>query len=404
MTSDLKVVVIGGGILGSSAAIHLLRAGVGDVTLLERDGVAQGTSAAGAGFVDPWSLGSTDATGAEEAALADYAIDFYRELNAVRPEAPYRRRGCLWMARTERDWPSVELRLSQGPADARLVEPAEIEELTGGVVRAAGIFRGVFHPSSAQVSAERATKALAGLFAAEGGTLRERTPVSGLVVEDGRVVAVDSAAGRIEADRVVLAAGAWTNTLLADLGRGLPIAPIAVSRIVTEPLGLPGDLPLLFVKALDSGLKKSIWLREEDGRLMFGANYETPSRLTFVEDGVPERFDGVDLDGVLEVKRAAGTLTATIPALAEYETFRVKHGAPCYTEDGRAVVGALPGVENLYVMAGDNEQGVTHGPGFGRVIAETIVAGGSDLVDAEVWSPGRFESEPRSPREVAAAL
>ncbi|MBN9621452.1 MAG: FAD-binding oxidoreductase, partial [Actinobacteria bacterium] len=197
---------------------------------------------------------------------------------------------------------------------------------------------------------------------------------------------------------------AWTNAVLAELGQSLPIAPIAVSRIVTEPLRMPGDLPLLFVKALDSGLKKSIWVREEDGRLMFGANYDTPSRLTFIEDGVPERFDQVDLDGVLEVKRAAETLTTAIPALVEYKSFRIKHGAPCYTVDGRAIVGALPGVGNLYVMAGCNEQGVTHGPGFGRVIAETIAAGGSDFVDAAVWSPGRFEGEPQSPREVAAAL
>jgi glycine/D-amino acid oxidase-like deaminating enzyme len=228
--------------------------------------------------------------------------------------------------------------------------------------------------------------------------------VNGLVVEDGRIVAVDTAHGRLEADHVVIAAGAWTNTVLAELGQSLPIAPIAVSRIVTEPLGMPGDLPLLFLKALDSGLKKSMWLREEDGRLMFGANYGTPSRLTFIEDGVPERFDGIDVEGVLDVRRAAATLTAAIPALAEYKSFRVKHGAPCYTVDGRAIVGALPGVENLYVMAGCNEQGVTHGPGFGRVIAETITTGSSGFVDAEVWSPRRFDGEPRSPREVAAAL
>ncbi|MBN9622883.1 MAG: FAD-binding oxidoreductase, partial [Actinobacteria bacterium] len=222
MCRETKVVVVGGGVLGTSAAIHLLRAGVGHVTLVERDGVAQGTSGAGAGFVAPWSLGSPDECGAEEAALADYAIDFYRELNAARPEAPYRQRGCLWMAQTERDWPSVERRHTEGPADSRIVEPEEIEKLTGGVVRAAGILRGVYHPSSAQISAERATRALAALFAAEGGTLRERTPVRGLVVEDGRIAGVDTAHGRIEADRVVIAAGAWTNAVLAELGQSLP--------------------------------------------------------------------------------------------------------------------------------------------------------------------------------------
>ncbi|MEO3861094.1 FAD-binding oxidoreductase [Acrocarpospora sp. B8E8] len=404
MNSDIKAVVVGGGILGSSVALHLLRAGVKNCTLLERDRVAQATSAAGAGFIDHWAAGSSDDTGSEENALADYAIDFYRHLNAARSESPYRQRGILWMAATEQDWTYVEKRLTEGPADARAIEPVQIEAMTRGVVKASGVYRGVLRPRSAQISAERATRALGALFTAEGGHLAERTPVVKILEEGGRITGVVTPHGRIDADIVVLAAGAWTNHLLEPLGQFLQVAPLVVSRIVTEPLDLPGDLPLLFIRGHASGLPKSVWAREEDGRLLFGTVYETPARYSFADGEVPDRLDQVDLDGVLEVQRGARVLADAIPAFARYRNFRVKHGAPGFTPDGRAIVGELPGVRNLYVVAGCNEQGVTHGPGFGRVVAEQITAGKSDLADISVWRPDRFKNKLTSAREVVAAL
>jgi sarcosine oxidase, subunit beta len=404
MKTDASVVVVGGGVLGSSAAVHLLNAGLTDVTLLERDGVAQATSSAGAGFVDPWAAGSASMAGREEIALANYAIDFYRDLNRTHPDSPYRQRGCLWMAATESDWPYVERWLTEGPADARAVEPAEIEALTSGVVRADGVFRGVLRPSSAQVSAERATRALAQELVVRGGTLRERTPVERILVEAGRVRGVRTAHGTVEAAVVVVAAGAWTNAVLAPLGVSLPYAPLVVSRIVTEPLRLPDTLPLLFLKAGASGLPKSLWLREEEGRLMYGTNYDAPVRDVLLDGPVPDRFDQLDVEGVLDVQRDAAKLANAIPALGAYRNFRVKHGAPCYTTDGRAIVGPVPGIEGLHVIAGCNEQGVTHGPGFGRVLADVITTGASELADIDVWSPARFDGAPATAREVAARL
>ena len=406
MSTGARAVVVGGGVLGLSAALHLLRAGVRECTVLERDGVAQGTSAAGAGFLDTWPLGSPEGeAGAEEVALAEYGIEFYRELGALRPQAPFRQRGSVWIAATERDWPSVERRLVEGPPDARVLEPAEIEAITAGVVRADAVHRGVLRPRSAQISAEKMTRALASVFVEEGGRLAERTPATGFELDGaGRVNAVRTARGGFEADVVVLAAGAWTNALLEPLGAFVAQAPVGLSRIVTGPLGIPADLPLLLLKALDSGLGRAIWIREENGGLLFGANYEAPSRLEYVADGVPERFDQTALDGVLEVRRAVATLTDAIPALGQFDGFRVGHGAPCYTTDGRAIVGPLPGIENLHVLAGCNELGVTYGPGFGRVLAERITAGGSELADAGVWSPERFGPGLDSERAVAEAL
>lgn len=404
MRSDVKVVVIGGGIMGMSAAVHLLRSGAA-VTVLERDGVGEGTSSAGAGFVDPWAAGAPHGDGgAEEIALAEYGIEFYRSLNAQRDDSPFRQRGLIWMASEEEDWEYVEPRLTEGPPDARSMEPDEIEEMTHGFVRAAGVFRGVLRPRSSQISAERATKALGRVFVAEGGELRERTPVTDVLVEGGRVRGVCTPGGIVEADVFVVAGGAWVNAILAPIGRFLPLVPLVVSRIITEPLAVPADLPLLFLRSRASGLPRSYWLREEHGRLMFGTVSQTAARYSFVDEPVPDRLDHLDLDGVIEVQRGAVALADAIPAIARYRNMRLKHGAPMFSPDGRALVGALAGIENLHVVAGCNEQGVTNGPGFGRVVADTILHGSTSFVDASVWNPGRFGHSLASPRDVVDAI
>ncbi|MGP6170077.1 NAD(P)/FAD-dependent oxidoreductase [Microbacterium sp. A204] len=404
MKKSVNAIVVGAGVMGVSAALHLLRAGA-SVILLERDSVADGTSGAGAGFVDPWTLGAPGGEGGfEEAAIADYGIEFYRSLHDLVPESPFRQRGLIWMAATEADWSYVEPRLTRGPADARGIEPSEIEEVTRGFVKARGVFRGVLRPRSAQISAERATRAAAQVFVNEGGDLRERTPALELVVKGGRIAGVRTSDEVIEADVVVVAAGAWTNRLLEPIGESLPIAPLVVSRIVTEPLGVPSDLPLLFIRAQATGLPRSYWLREEDGRLMFGTVYPTAARYSFVDQPMPDRLDQVDLDGVLEVRRGAEALAEAIPAVAAYRNMRLKHGTPGHTPDGRALVGALPGNENLYVLAGCNEQGVTNGPGFGRVIADLVMTGSTELADASVWNPARFGDAPRTARDVVTDM
>lgn len=402
MAGGTDVVVIGGGVLGTSVGLHLLREGA-SCTILDRDGVAQGTSSAGAGFIETWAAGASAGFGAEELALEYYALDFYRELHERHPESPFRHQGCVWIAAEERDWPYIERKLTEGPEDARVVEPKEIEALTG-MVSAAGCFRGVLRPSSAQASAEKATRAIAASFEAEGGRVVERRPVRRILVEDGRAVGVETAHGPIACETVVLAAGAWTNALLAELGVFLPMVPLAVSRIVTEPLGAPDEMPLLFIRSAASGFTKSMWVRSENGALMFGTNYETPAAYAFVDREVPERFDGLDLDGVLDVQRGAAEMTNVLPALGSYRNYTVKHGVPCYTPDGRSFVGAVPGIENLHVVAGCNEAGVTHGPGFGRVLADQITRGASDLADIATWRLDRFDAPPRSAREVLALL
>ena len=92
-----------------------------------------------------------------------------------------------------------------------------------------------------------------------------------------------------------------------------------------------------------------IWLREDNGGLLWGSSYEEAPRLAFVEDDPPDRFDQLPLDGVEKVRRDGENASRAIPLLARYRSLTVAQGAPCYTPDLRGMVGPVPGIDGLYV-------------------------------------------------------
>src|SRR5579864_9458648 len=104
MADRTDVVVVGAGILGCSAAYHLRTAGIGDVLLLDRDDVAQGTTSAGAGFVGIWADGYAPAWRAEERAVECYGLDFYDQITTAGYAIGYKRNGNLWAATSQEAW------------------------------------------------------------------------------------------------------------------------------------------------------------------------------------------------------------------------------------------------------------------------------------------------------------
>ncbi len=400
MAERANAVVIGGGILGVSAAVHLAESGVGDLVLLERDGLAQGTSNAGAGFIGMWGAGYIAEWAEEELAIEEYGLRFYERLADEGFDLGFKRNGNLWATTTEESWQAHIEPLVADPhvADKRVLEPEEVEEITG-VVSAAGIVRGFLHPSGGYVSAARATLALAQRFGRLGGRIEPRRPVERIVIERGRVAAVETAHGRIETETVVVACGAWSNELLAEHGLWLSMVPLVASRIVTEPLNLPGTMPTIMIPEF-----AFIWLREEGGALLWGCDYNCFPHTAFVDTSTPERFDQLPLDGVLHTQGVGAQAAAAIPLLHRYRSMRVAHGTPCFTPDKRGLVGGVGGIDGLYAMGGCNEGGISHGPGWGRLIAELVLAGVPSNATADAFSPGRFEGEFRSGRDVLDAL
>ncbi len=163
------------------------------------------------------------------------------------------------------------------------------------------------------------------------------------------------------------------------------MVPLVQSRIVTEPLGVPPTMPTLMLQEFSF-----IWLREENGGLLWGSSYEEAPRLAFLDEAPPDRFDNLPLDGVFKVQRDGLEASTAIPVLARYRSMTVAQGAPCYTADLRGIVGPVPEIEGLYVLGGCNEAGITHGPGWGKLLAELIVDGSASLTDSDAFRLDRF--------------
>jgi glycine/D-amino acid oxidase-like deaminating enzyme len=393
-------IVAGGGILGASAAAHLLEAGVSDVLLLERDAVGQATSSAGAGFVGVWANGYLPAWKNEEVELERYGLDFYRRLAEEGYEFGYKRNGNLWAATSDEAWQTFLEPIAghEGVPERKVLSPDEVEEVTG-IIPARAVIGGVLFPNGCQVSAGQASEAVAARFARDKGRVETRRPVERIAVEKGRVTGVETQRGRVDTEIVVLAAGAWTNALLRGLGDSVPMVPLVQSRIVTEPLGVPPTMPTLMLQEFSF-----IWLREENGGLLWGSTYEEAPRLAFLDEDPPDRFDNLPLDGILKVQRDGLEAAKAIPVLARYRSLTVAQGAPCYTPDLRGMVGPVPGIEGLWVVGGCNEAGITHGPGWGKLLAELLVDGSASLTDADPFRLDRFGGRYRTGADVVSGM
>jgi glycine/D-amino acid oxidase-like deaminating enzyme len=408
MTDQCDVVVVGGGIMGVSLTLHLLEAGMTNVRLLERDGLFEGTTAAGGGFLAPWTaLSPLHGAASKSLPIERYGMDFYEGLHKAGHDIDYRRNGVLWVAASAEAWAQVqEMAWLAADPDCVVIEPDRLSEFTGGVVSGNGVHGTTFLPSGAQVYTPKLGGVLAGLIQEKGGIIDTRRPVTGIRARGGRVVGVDTPSGPVDCDTVVVAAGAWANDLLRPLDVFLPAVPQITSRIITEDIGVPETLPVLMLQGImadEPGGGTVLWVRAHHGGLLWGGMYATYPRNILVDAPVPDRLDELPTDGVLENQRVAGAATF-MPALSRRTSVRVKHGAPCYTPDDMALVGPVPGIDGLYAFGGDNELGVTHGPGLAKALADNIVHGSSDLVDLTHWRLDRFDGRFTDPNEVFQAV
>ncbi|MBE4720577.1 FAD-binding oxidoreductase [Pseudarthrobacter sp. AB1] len=399
MTDVADVVVVGGGVFGVSLAHHLHDQGA-KVRIVERDGIAQATSTCGAGFVAYWAGGwGAQAESADMVACERYGLDFYTELHEEFPVFPLRRNGSLYLATRDGGWdqgmkPIVESSLVPG---RQILDRNEAVEL-GQIVRADAVVGGVFDPDPVQVDAHGAVLAAAQRLRSRGVAIDERRPATRLIVSEGRVRGVETPYGDILAETVVLAAGMWSNQLLAPHSVWLPYAPMGALRITTEPLAIPDTMPMLLIPDASHA-----WVREKNGGLLFGCAYNGQHRSALLDVDPPDRLREMPMDGLRETQRLGAQLASVLPPLGRYQDFTYTEGAPCFTPDLLPLIGEVPEISGVYVFGGDNESGITHAPALGRALAQ-MITGHEPFVPMEQFRPDRFNGQFTTAREVAHSV
>lgn len=365
------ILVIGAGIVGASAALHLIESGARDITVIDAAEPLSGTTPAGAGFVARFGADDNRRLGAPTIPLQDYGLAFYRRMHESGAGIEFAGNGNVVLART----PTMLDALTDGilkHADAapgtRLLDADGAAEVMLGAVDPAAISGGVYMPEAIQVTTALAQREMINRLEDAGVTFHWSTPATGVRIVDGEVTGVETSNTTIDASTVVFAAGTWTQALLESIDRRLPLVPMVATRFVSEPAGLSPLMPT--VQCPELGL----WLRELHGAFSWGGGFAYRLVSALEEDGLRFGYERPVSTLLLEAQHAhQGEIAEVFPALSGLSTTETIQGVPVYTVDGGLYVGAVPGIEGLWALAGDNESGITHAPGMGKLVAQLIM-------------------------------
>ncbi|MEZ5857454.1 MAG: FAD-dependent oxidoreductase [Geminicoccaceae bacterium] len=363
LPSSAAVVVVGGGIVGCSTAYHLAAMGVGEVLLLERDKLTSGSTWHAAGLVGQLR------TNANITRLLGYSVELYDRLEAETGLATgWQRNGGLRLACNADRWTEVRRQATTAHSfglEMHLLSAKEAQALWP-LMQVDDVVGAAFLPTDGQANPSDIAQALAKGARTKGVRIVEDVAVTGFVVEQGCIRAVETDHGRVACGKLVLACGQWTRQLAARLGVNVPLVSVQHQYVITEPIaGVTPDLPTL------RDPDRLTYYKEEVGGLVMGG-YE-PNPIPWALGGVPERFAHQLLDEDWEHFEPIMELAlGRVPALAEAGIKTMINGPESFTADGNFILGEAPEVRNVFVGAGFNAFGIAAGGGAGMALAEWV--------------------------------
>ncbi|MGH2635230.1 MAG: NAD(P)/FAD-dependent oxidoreductase [Actinomycetota bacterium] len=374
MSRSADVVVVGGGVVGASAAYHLALGGAGRVLLLEReDRLAAGsTGACAGGFRCQFS---SEANIRLSLASVPMITGFTQEHGLPLDVVQH---GYLFLVRSEALWRDFfaanELQRSLG-VRADLISPEEAAALAPGIA-VEGLLGAAYGPQDGIADPSGLTQGYATLARRAGAEIELAAPVSAIRVEGDRVVGIESSDGAVDAPVVVNAAGPWAAELARTAGVELPLDPIPRHVVVTGAFAGAPSRRTLVIDAATS----FYFHREGDGVLMgMGSPNERPS------------FDTTPNDAFV-ADELLPTAVRVFPPLEEAPIEHSWVGLYEMTPDRHPIIGEAPGMSGLYLANGFSGHGFQHAPVVGKLLAELIVEGEAKTVDVSGLGLQRFAS------------
>ncbi len=383
-----RVVIVGGGVAGASVAYHLARLGERDVILLDRGELTSGSTFHSAGLV-----GQLRASVSLTRMMMD-SVELYRRLDCGWVQCGGIRLACT---------PEREQEVMRQVAWAKtfglpleLISPEEARELFPLMVTD-GVRCASYLPTDGYLDPSQLTYALVEGARQGGCRVFTHTRVTGIEVQRGRVRAVNTEWGTLEAEIVLNAAGMFAAELGRMAGVRVPLVPFAHQYLVTQPFrdrAAGEHLPTL----RDPDLL--VYFREEGAGLVMGG-YERRSAPWALDEHQLDRI-APDFNGRLleedwqRFEELARNSARRVPAMEDVKVTRLINGPEAFTPDNEFCLGETD-VRGFFVAAGFCAHGLAGAGGLGRIVAHWILAGEPDY---DVWEMDirRFGFHYRSPR------
>ncbi len=366
LPSTARAVIIGGGIIGCSTAYHMGKLGWTDTVLLERKKLTSGTTFHAAGLVGQLR------TSANITQLLGYSVELYKRLEAETGlQTGWKMNGGLRLACNEARWTEVKRQATTAKSfglEMHLLTPQEAQDLWP-LMTIDDLVGAAYLPTDGQANPSDITQSLAKGARMAGVKIFEDTPVTRVIVEDGRIRGVETPFGVVECEKVICCAGQWTRVLAGSLGVNVPLVSVEHQYMITERIeGVTPGFP-----TLRDPDRLTYW-KEDVGGLVWGG-YE-PNPKPWAVKGIPEDFHfdllTSDFDHYGQFMEDA---IARVPALATAGVKQLLNGPESFTPDGNFILGEAPELKNFYVGAGFNAFGIASGGGAGMALAEWATKG-----------------------------
>ena len=384
MKDQAQIVIIGGGIFGTSIAYHLAKAGCTDVVLVEKGELTSGTTFHSVGLVSQFR------TSPALMKVMNYTINLYNELAQGEGGSSlgWHTVGSLRLASSRDRLKALQREVSRAKAiglAADVISPAEVLKIYPELSDD-NLYGAVFVPDDGHIDPSGITYEFARLARKMGVDIYTNVRVTDIEISASREVKkVITDQGDIHTECVVNAAGQWSSRIGQMVGVNIPIVPMMNQYLTTKPIAgheLPASTPV--IRDPDN----LFYCREDVGTFLFGG-FETNPKAWSV-NGVAWSFTQELLPAEWDIFEdiMAGAMRR-IPILEEVEVIELINGPDAFTPDGFYALGPVPGLKGFFVAAGGSDNGIAGGGGVGKLIAEWILEG-EPSIDTHEMNVKRF--------------
>jgi sarcosine oxidase subunit beta len=371
LPTTADIVIIGGGVMGASAAYHLAKHGMKNIVLLEKENYF-GTGATGRCAGGVRYQFSTEINVKLSIASLPMLERFKEEIGQ---DVSYKQCGYLLAATNEKDAAAFKHNVKM---QNELGVPTQL--LSGDEVRRRlplmkfdDALAGTFNPKDGIVDPNSVVMGYISAAQKMGAQAFTGAEVTGITVSGNKIEEALTTIGAVKTRMILNAAGPWASPIGKMAGVNLPIIPLRRQMFTTNPLKeIPTDFPFVIDFA------KSLYFHREGEGLLVGMSNQNEQ--PGFEQSVDEDFELVNLEAAIE----------RLPLLEKAQ--RASHWAGLYevTPDAHPIYGET-NVDGFYVCAGFSGHGFMHGPISGKLMAEKILDGKFSSVDVSMLDLKRFE-------------